>query len=341
MHCPSHGSDISLWALIGILYIVPTGSQASSFSEILSREAQAKPDGHWMDHHILLFNNTDLTRNNVNALTPVVFVMDRFDVKVCCSPQHCEWGNNLTMAPCMSGNQDPRNESPRIIGTSAEDIKIEFNLTKYNIVTSGEPMQAFGVTLLDMFTMVAPQHGTLKVTALNKSVQLSGGPVSGVSIRGKSLVQGLIMTSLPGEYILAVHIKISGKELVKKVTVKVRNCTVGEATMRNGKLCQACKVDTFNFNLTAVICEKCPSKGAYCPGPTVTPSDGWWHNSSHSGRVQSCFVTKACTFPHRRYILMNASNTAGEKELPWDDPGYDLCAPVRTLHHMYIVGTVP
>lgn len=334
----------------GIVHIAAYRAQDRTSSLISSIVGEAvlpgpmsddSEEGHNEFHPFLLLNNTNLEGNVVKTNTPVVFVKDRYDVQVCCQSKKCITGKDLTMAPCIG--QAHNYALPRLLGTSAMEIKVEYQTGTSGKVRSGVPMKPIIVTMIDVFGQEAPQQGTLIVKTEKNEVQLAGAPATGMLINGRSHIQGLIMTAKPGKYNLTIIIQSlesSSVILKKNVDVEVQHCTVGEASKVNGTFCEECRPNFYNFNLTGLDCIKCPNEGIFCPGPTVTPKDGWWHSSSHSPIVRSCFVERACQYDNRTEILGNASLAYGEKELKWDDSNYDLCAPVRAVSHTQFCSSV-
>lgn len=332
-----------VWLLIGIIYITAYETQdwsdpfVNSFgdeSHILgSISEHVQERGHKL-HPSVLLSNTNLQGNEVNENTAVVFVNDLYDIKVCCEPQKCTTGTDLTFALCA--NQSKEHAPPRLLGTYAKRIKVEYEGEKYDKVRSGTLMEPITVTMVDVFNREAPQRGTLTIKPESLGVTLAGAPATGMIINGTSRVEGLLMTAKPGNYTLTIIVQTFESKfavLRHTIEVEVQHCTVGEAPKVNGTFCEMCRPNFYNFNLTAVDCTKCPIEGIFCPGPIVIPRDGWWHSSSHSPAVKPCIIERACQYEGRAEILGNASLRAGEKELKWDDPNYDQCGSVRILLH--------
>lgn len=278
---------------------------------------------------------TDFHEHNLSNKTPVVLVPNLYNLKVCCRNDLCKTGENLPIAPCYNSNDLIAGESfPRTIGTSAKVLQVEYKSQANNKVTSGESMPPIRAVLQDHFEKEAPQEGTLTVSADNDTVHLSGAPVTGIFISGTSIIKGLTMTARPGTYNLTVRFEssTSGHQILEqKLTAVVRECTVGEASKVNGTFCEKCRPQSYNFNIHGVECKKCPAQGAYCPGPTITPTGGWWHSRSHSPRMKTCLVEDACKFENRTENLAQAALEAGEEELLWNDSRYKQCTEVRIM----------
>ena len=100
----------------------------------------------------------------------------------------------------------------------------------------------------------------------------------------------------PGEYKLTVDF---GEKAIKdiRITVIVRNCSVGEA-VSSGGICVDCSITTFNFFPSAIGCQPCPENGN-CTTRVITPNDGYWQKTPCSDQLYRCLPVSACKYKGR------------------------------------------
>lgn len=333
--------------LVGIVNIIKAtteigASSASSvvenwknnYSQILaSQDVRKKEHG---DPFVRL-SEVEFRGNWIGKPSPLIFITQLGEIEVCCKPNVCVEKENLLRNPCQDlDGQGSLNNQERFVGTSAQRINYTYEGKTYGKVTSGELMKPINVTLVDVFGKQVPQRGTLTVVKLTnpEDLKLSGVPVEGMFIDGTAHVEGLIMTAKPNVYDMAIEVKFTEEgyqKLQRNISVVVRRCNIGEASKYNGTLCEKCKPTTFNFNISAEDCQKCPSSGAACPGTTVTPLHGYWHSGSLSPVFRTCLIDKACSYKGRTMHLQEEAKKAGEESLLWNDTRYKQCSEVGKL----------
>ena len=76
------------------------------------------------------------------------------------------------------------------------------------------------------------------------------------------------------------------------ITVKLDNCSVGEL-VSNAGFCEGCSSTTYNFVLSANVCQTCPENGN-CESRVITPNDGYWQKTPCSDHLHRCLPTSAC-----------------------------------------------
>ena len=100
----------------------------------------------------------------------------------------------------------------------------------------------------------------------------------------------------PGEYNLTIEF---GEKTIKNIgiTVRVDNCSVGEMVSSAG-FCVNCSSTSYNFELSATVCQPCPENGN-CESRVITPNDGYWQQMPCSHHLHRCLPTSACEHESR------------------------------------------
>lgn len=279
-----------------------------------------------MAHHTALFDITGFEDNLIRNSGPLLLLTDPIELQICCgSSSICLSGDRLAKALCITGSH----RSQRTFGTFTKTVSISpLVIRSYS---SGEMLPSLNVTLLDAFANTAPEQATLVVSEPDDSVELSGSPVVGMVINGAATVTGITLRARPGVYKLNITVvsKEAGIKIVTKtVYVTVRECRIGEITIRNNTGCLQCQPNFYNFNPNNTGCGLCPKNKARCDGAALAPLDHFWHNSSHSDALVRCLNENACKYPNRTSILMNKARENITMELTWNN-GYPLCHEVR------------
>ena len=98
----------------------------------------------------------------------------------------------------------------------------------------------------------------------------------------------------PGHYTVLINFD---EDILKEeeINVTVQNCTIGEASLRNGTLCEPCNAATYNFHPDDEDsdCQPCPDNGN-CATKVIVPKQGYWHSSPCSPHIQRCLSSDAC-----------------------------------------------
>lgn len=107
----------------------------------------------------------------------------------------------------------------------------------------------------------------------------------------------------PGNYTLEV-IPENGILDPVNLTVRVRECNIGEESSRGQLLCQPCSPVQYNFHPSKPGgCQRCPND-ATCKGRYIIPNKGYWNKGPCHDTVKECIIEDAC----------NAENRTGDIE---------------------------
>ena len=111
----------------------------------------------------------------------------------------------------------------------------------------------------------------------------------------------------PGNYTVLINFD---EDILKEeeINVTVQNCTIGEASLRNGTLCEPCNAATYNVDVDdeESECRPCPDNGN-CTTKVIVPKQGYWHSSPCSPHIQRCLTTHACDCKNRTATLQEKS----------------------------------
>lgn len=137
-----------------------------------------------------------------------------------------------------------------------------------------------------------------KATADSEDCELSDCLVPNPLITDVSSGAGNITVGAPlqkpGNYSLLLWVG-DDKSANIKINVILRNCTVNEASVQDGMLCEECNANRYNFEPENGNCEPCPDDCA-CSGWGVAPTEHHWISSPCSTDVMDCLSETACSY---------------------------------------------
>ena len=141
----------------------------------------------------------------------------------------------------------------------------------------------------------------------------------------------IISFTRPGEYNLTVEF---GEKTIKNIglTVRIDDCSVGEMVSA-AEFCVNCSSTTYNFLLSADVCNPCPENGN-CESQVITPEDGYWQQMPCSDHLHRCLPTSACVYENRSDILktkVRGVSSCDFKENWIEDYTQAQCAKVRCI----------
>lgn len=94
--------------------------------------------------------------------------------------------------------------------------------------------------------------------------------------------------------------------------VHVRECQIGEESIRDETQCQECDNSSYNFNpQKANGCAACPENADYT-GRFIIPKESNWHKSPCHSSVKECLIEEACKYTDRQEILQSITNNFTE-----------------------------
>ena len=163
---------------------------------------------------------------------------------------------------------------------------------------AGEDMPKAKVKLLDVFGQgPARNHRTVNANMSSADGEFMVGSIVQIMKEGTCTFESVRGFVAPGDYNLTVEF---GEKAIKeiRITVIVRNCSIGETVAPDTGVCQECTKKTYNFNASAEECKTCPEHGN-CDSRAITPDDGYWQKTPCSVRIRRCLPTSACKFEGR------------------------------------------
>ena len=169
---------------------------------------------------------------------------------------------------------------------------------------SGRDLPESKVTLLDALGQGPPvsyRKVNANMSSLNSEFMV--GSIVLPMENGSCTFQSIRGFVPPGKYRLNVAF---GEGAIKDIgiTVKVRNCSVGEIVSSAG-ICVDCSIMTYNFDTAGKYCQPCPENGN-CESRVITPKDGYWQKTPCSDHIHKCLPTSACEFEGRSEKLTGA-----------------------------------
>lgn len=283
----------------------------------------------------MLLNNTKVSGNSVSSSGPPLFLTDVGNVQLCCgNALTCSDAGAFAESKCHLG--DFQSNGSDVLGTFIDSVWAAFE-EDIIVHASGRELPPLNVTLLDKLNKTTPIEAKLIMKAFNKSVDLSGPPITGINIVGTVSISNLKLTAVPGRYKLGIEITTEEgilESISKNITVDVRKCLIGEISIANNTLCRECPVNYYSFDTSNPSCYACPKNKAECDGKTVVPLDGYWHSSSQSDLLIRCLNSKACKYSNKTSNRMHALREAAYSNLgiaiTWNS-NYPLCRKVSLL----------
>lgn len=206
------------------------------------------------DRHALL-NQTRLYDIENLGTGPIIFASDTRGIEICCyAGTLCRRGQELGTLLCAELMNEAKyavDGSTGAFGTSMQDIRI--SQAKSMGHASGREMDPLDIVLQDAFGKPASIQATLVVSMKADGVELSGALVIGISVNGIATIKGLVLTALPGVYNLTFSVTVTeaGRDIhtqEKTFSVTFRNCTIGEVSRDDGRRCERCQENTYNFD---------------------------------------------------------------------------------------------
>ena len=225
-------------------------------------------------------------------------------------------GLDKDICPSWRGNRG--NVYGSDVGTYATHAKMTFEKANRSVcVSRGEDCVIDGyrtnknlpmaeVQLLDGLGQgPAISYHPIRANLSSPDSQFLIGSVVLLMEKGNCTFRSIKGSVRPGVYKLKVEF---GEKTIKhiRITVIVRNCSVGEA-VSSGGICVDCSSTTYNFLPSSKVCQACPENGN-CTTRVITPNDGYWQKTPCSDQLYRCLPTSACKVEGRTERLTEAVN---------------------------------
>lgn len=141
-------------------------------------------------------------------------------------------------------------------------------------------------SILTVMLNVSGWYG-LPCEGIVASAFLQNGTVMGTSSSNR---QGMVTMLLrirmpPGQYVISFGLPGYPDAPPANLTLQVRGCQKGEATIPQLGTCQVCSTGFYSLDPAQPVCQSCP-EGATCPGgAAVVPDVGYWHSGADSAQI--------------------------------------------------------
>ena len=117
--------------------------------------------------------------------------------------------------------------------------------------------------------------------------------------KGTGNFTGVVLFKPPGNYRVRIDFNSDTVPSVELV-IQISSCTLNQVISENGDICQDCGDSSYNLQPEERHpgCVPCP-ENARCDGKAIRPTNGYWHQTPCSVRIQRCLTRDACTEPGR------------------------------------------
>lgn len=313
--CTCSSPTIILFISAGIINIeLETGKD----SKCLNASGKSCSSHEEASEAIVLLNDTRFLDNKVKKGAATVAIPSLSLLEVCCgNVSTCIRASSMEQTAC-SLNDKPKDQS-NCTGfepdySCSPSTNMVVSLLSNEPAASAQELEGINVDFQDNLGQDVAVEGTLFVHLVNEnSAQLSGQPTEGIYVTKETVLQGLELRGKPGMYGLVFTFlpkeDVELNKLVENINITLRDCTIGEVSRDEGRICEMCDTNSYSFDPTLSSCLQCP-KYAECNASTLTPLDGYWHFDSQSPVIHKCINKIACTRTDRSKDLANKAKHA-------------------------------
>eukprot|EP00210_Caulerpa_lentillifera_P003978 g3796.t1 len=183
-----------------------------------------------------------------------------------------------------------------------EDLTSGFVLKN---VQSGVPLPKIIVVTIDgLENAHAPPFHEGNALMLHSTDGFLLQPVTFSFIDNTCTISGIIGYVKHGNYTIQISPRKDDILEATNLTIVVRKCVINEGLTLDGKFCQVCGNDSYNFHAhNDSGCILCP-KNANCLGRYIIPNEGYWHKSPCQDKIKKCIVEEACKLKNREHELL-------------------------------------
>ena len=212
---------------------------------------------------------------------------------------------------CSSWKGNSGNVYGHEVGTYATYANMTVKKAKISVCVSGEK-----ACVIDGYRTGKdlPKAKLTLMDGLGQGPAISYGSINAImsSARGEFMVGSIVLPMdegnctfesvrgfvAPGDYNLTVEF---GEKTIKeiRITVVVRDCSIGEIVAPGTGVCQECSNTTYNFDSSKnSSCRPCP-ENANCESQVIIPDDGYWQKTPCSKHIHRCLPTSSCKRENR------------------------------------------
>ena len=262
--------------------------------------------------------NTTFVNNSADYAGGAIFTSSSVNVGVICDSETDDGAENSslllaeafdltkTICPWWIGNT--AETYGHVVASFASQVQVNVTVNERGITgseedgpyiyRSGSPL-SISLEIRDGFDQgpAVGRNGRVVSSTISSPNSLFSGNQT-ILLGSPSTELNVTRFAKPGNYTVLVNFD---EDILKEeeINVTVQNCTIGEASLRDGTFCEPCSSTSYNFNTSATECEPCPANGN-CEKKAIVPKQGYWNSSPCSEHIQRCLTEEACDSGNRQ-----------------------------------------